>query len=29
MAEPLYQRALSIRERVIGVHHPDYAQSLK
>ncbi len=27
-AEPLYQRALSIREQVLGAQHPDVAQSL-
>jgi tetratricopeptide (TPR) repeat protein len=28
LAEPLYQRALAIRERVPGPNHPDTAQSL-
>ncbi len=27
-AEPLYQRALHIREQVLGPEHPDTAQSL-
>ena len=27
-AEPLYQRALAIRERVLGAEHPDTASSL-
>ncbi len=27
-AEPLYQRALQIREKVLGAEHPDVAQSL-
>jgi tetratricopeptide (TPR) repeat protein len=28
-AEPLYQRALAIREKALGPEHPDVAQSLK
>lgn len=28
-AEPLYQRALSIREKSLGHDHPDVAQSLE
>ena len=27
-AEPLYQRALKIREKVLGPEHPDVAHSL-
>ncbi len=27
-AEPLYKRALSIREKALGLEHPDVAQSL-
>src|SRR6266487_2016427 len=27
-AEPLFQRALQIQERVLGVHHPDVARTL-
>ena len=27
-AEPLYQRALAIREEILGLHHPIVAQSL-
>ena len=27
-AEPLYKRALAIREKVLGPEHPDTAQSL-
>ena len=26
-AEPLYRKALEIRKRVLGEHHPDTAQS--
>ncbi len=28
-AEPLYQRALTIREKALGSEHPDVAQSLE
>ena len=28
-AEPLYKRALAIREKVLGPEHPDTADSLK
>ena len=29
LAEPLYQRALAMREKALGPEHPDVAQSLE